>query len=766
MSRSNLFAHWRQDLPASLVVFLVALPLCLGVALASGAPPIAGLIAGVVGGILVGSLSGSPVGVSGPAAGLTAIVVVAIADLGSYELFLAAVVVAGLLQVVLGIVRAGVIAYYFPNSVVKGMLSGIGIIIILKQLPHAVGYDKDYEGDFTFLQADQQNTFSALGNVIGYITPGAVLISAVCLGILVLWEIQAIKRSAVLSKIPGPLLAVIAGILLGGLQSGFGQHGLDAEHYVDLPDLGNGPLALSTPDFSGMLHWKFWLTAVTLAFVASLETLLSVEAVDKLDPAKRITPTDRELRAQGIGNIVSGMIGGLPITQVIVRSSANVQSGGQSKLSTILHGALILLCVLLIPNVLEWIPLASLAAILIMIGYKLAAPAQIKGMWRKGWEQFVPFIVTILGVVFIDLLNGVMLGMAVGIFVVLRNNYLTPFHFDGNASIPGRPIQIALSEEVTFFNKASIQRTLASLPPGAHVVIDGTRTVNLDPDVREIIDEVKVRAGEQGIRIELTGFSEAPRKHTKVLSAGVLRAAMRSARYIGRRSTGTFAEYLRQPFQHPDMMDNKSDLHKILLARNKEWSERMHRENPELFTELAKHQNPFFLWIGCSDSRVPPNQITGTMPGDMFIHRNIANMVVHTDMNMLSVVDYGVNALGIDHIIVCGHYGCGGVKAAMGPEFGGPSGSWVRHIRDVARFHRDALAEITDEHKRFDRLVELNVAEQVYDLSRMAVLRDAWAKGRPIKVHGWVYGLKDGLIKDLGVTRSSFEHEESGVDVD
>ena len=211
------------------------------------------------------------------------------------------------------------------------------------------------------------------------------------------------------------------------------------------------------------------------------------------------------------------------------------------------------------------------------------------------------------------------------------------------------------------------------------------------------------------------------------------------------------------------MMDAiKNDLHKILLSRNAEWSQRMHRENPELFTELAKHQNPFFLWIGCADSRVPPNQITGTMPGDMFIHRNIANMVIHTDLNMLSVVDYGVNVLGIDHLIVCGHYGCGGVKAAMGPEFGGAASYWIREIRDIARMHRDELEAIADEEARFDRLVELNVTEQAYDLSRTAIVRDAWENGRNVHVHGWVYSLKDGLIKDLKVTRSSFAEVNAG----
>ena len=530
MNPTKFFNHWKQDLPASLVVFLVAVPLCLGIALASGAPPIAGLIAGVIGGVIVGGASGSQLGVSGPAAGLAAIVAVAIAQVGSYEAFLVAVVLAGIIQLIMGALRAGVIAYYFPNSVIKGMLSGIGIIIILKQIPHAVGYDKDFEGDLAFFQSDERTTLSEIGQMLEYVTPGAALITAVCLGILILWETKWIKKIKLLSLVPGPLLAVLAGIVLGGLQGGFGPHGLDAEHYVDLPDLSMGLAAFTLPDWSALADVRIWTVALTLAVVASLETLLCVEATDKLDPQKRITPTDRELRAQGLGNMISGLLGGLPLTQVIVRSSANIQTGGRTKLSAILHGVLILLSILFIPGLMEMIPLASLAAILFVVGYKLAKPALFKQMWAKGWTQFVPFFVTIATMVFSDLLTGVLLGMGVGIFIVLRNNYLTPFHFDGDLTDTSKPIRIELSEEVTFFNKASIQRTLAALPNGTHVVIDAHRTVNLDPDVQEIIDECMVRRKEEGIRIELVGFADRPRKHTKVLTASVVRAAGRRAR--------------------------------------------------------------------------------------------------------------------------------------------------------------------------------------------------------------------------------------------
>ena len=522
------FSEWKKDLPASLVVFLVAVPLCLGISLASNAPPISGLIAGVVGGILVGALSGSQLGVSGPAAGLASLVAGYIAGLESFQLLLMAVVLAGVIQIALGVIKAGVIAYFFPSSVIKGMLSGIGILIILKQIPHAVGYDKDPEGDESFDQPDHENTISELTNLLDYFTPGAFMITLVCLGILLLWETKWVKRSKILSVIPGSLLAVVAGIILGGLQGGFGEHGLDAEHYVDLPDLSMGFGALTFPDLSGLFNAKVWVAAGVIALVASIETLLSVEATDKLDPEKRITPTNRELRAQGIGNIVSGLLGGLPVTQVIVRSSANIQSGAKTRLSAILHGFLILFAVLLVPGVLELIPLASLAAVLFMVGYKLAKPSLFRTMWKKGWDQFLPFMITVCGVVYPSLLTGVMLGMAVGIFIVLRNSYLTPFHFDSRTQDADGTLRIELSEEVTFFNKASIQRTLAELPDGSRVVIDATRTVNLDPDVMEIIEEQQVRSKDRGVVIELIRAADRPAKAMKELTAGVLRAAKRA----------------------------------------------------------------------------------------------------------------------------------------------------------------------------------------------------------------------------------------------
>lgn len=525
--KAPLFSSIGRDLPASVVVFLVALPLCLGIAVASGAPPIAGIIAGAVGGIVVGLASGSPLGVSGPAAGLTAIVLTAIHSLGSYEAFLAAVVLAGVIQVALGFLRAGVIAYYFPNSVIKGMLAGIGIIIVLKQIPHAMGYDADYMGDLDFEQRDSHNTFSELYYMLGGIGQGAVVISLVCLALMLLWERPFIKRMKGLNMVPGPLLAVIAGILLArffqqmpGLTVGNG-------HYVDLPDI-QGFGDLTRPAWAAFLDPQVLGVAFTIAIVASIETLLCVEATDKLDPWKRLTPANRELHAQGVGNIISGLLGGLPVTQVIVRSSANIQAGGQNKLSAVAHGILLLVCVLTVPGLLRTIPLASLAAILLLVGYKLVKPSQFKAMWHAGPMQFAPFLVTVLGVAFIDLLSGVGLGLAVAIVHILWKNYKVPFHFDPARHLPGMPIHIELSEDVTFLNKAGIKRTLSELPDGAKVIIDARRTVDLDPDVKEIIDEFTLSTKERDITYELVGFKDGPSKAPNTLQQEVKRVAHRA----------------------------------------------------------------------------------------------------------------------------------------------------------------------------------------------------------------------------------------------
>lgn len=505
----RLFEHARADLPASVVVFFVALPLCLGIALASGAPLFAGLIAGVVGGVVVGMLSGSPLGVSGPAAGLTVIVYDAIHTLGSFEAFLLAVVLAGIMQVALGVARAGVLGYFFPSAVIKGMLSGIGIIIILKQLPHAVGYDADPEGEMSFVQSTGENTFSAISHMFQFIDLSAFFVAAVGLVILVAWEKLLAPRHRLFTLIQSPLVAVAFGIGFQAVCQRFAPAlALAPEHLVAVPVADSWQSFVgqfSQPDVSRIMEPGLWLIAATLAVVASLETLLCVEATDKLDPYKRVTPTNRELLAQGSGNIVCGLLGGLPVTQVIVRSSANIQCGARSRLSAVTHGLLLLFFVVALPGLLNLIPLAVLASVLLTVGYKLAKPALFRTVYRQGPSQFLPFVVTVAGVVLTDLLTGIALGMAVAIVFILRRNYLNShfLHIVQSGSADRHTVTLRLAEEVTFLNKGAILKELGAIAPGSHVVIDSSACVGIDFDVREAIDDFRQGAARRDITVEM-----------------------------------------------------------------------------------------------------------------------------------------------------------------------------------------------------------------------------------------------------------------------
>lgn len=502
-----MFKHIKSDIPASIVVFFVALPLCLGIALASGAPLFSGLIAGIVGGIFVGALSGSKIGVSGPAAGLAAIVLTAIGALGGYENFLVAVVLGGIIQIIFGILKAGVIGYYFPSSVIKGMLTGIGIIIILKQIPHFFGYDPDPEGDWAFFQVDGENTFSEIFNTINNISPGATLVAVIGMAILLLWDKVLSKKGKIFQLVQGPLVAVAVGIIFFIITQNSEVLAISSEHLVSVPvpkDAASFIGQFSFPNFSAITNPQVWVTAFTIALVASLETLLCVEATDKLDPHKNVTPTNRELLAQGAGNIVSGLIGGLPITQVIVRSSANIQSNGRTKLSAIIHGFLLLISVILIPTLLNMIPLSVLAAILFIVGYKLAKPALFVKMYQLGWKQSVPFFVTVFGIVFTDLLIGISLGLAVGIVVILLKSYQNShfLHIEDNSNGKHK-IKMSLAEEVTFFNKGAILKELDNLPRDTYLELDILKTRYLDYDIVEILEDFRLKASERNIDIKL-----------------------------------------------------------------------------------------------------------------------------------------------------------------------------------------------------------------------------------------------------------------------
>jgi MFS superfamily sulfate permease-like transporter len=506
------FSFNRADLLPGMVVFLVALPLCLGIAVASGASPFAGIISGIIGGIVVGALSNSNVSVTGPAAGLIAIILTAVTTLG-YETFLTAVLIAGAIQLTLGFAKAGGISSYFPTSVIEGMLVAIGIIIIKKELPHAIGYDMEHEGDFfsyQMLKVDE-GFFGELIHSFNFAHSGAIIVAIVSLAILIAFnKVPALKK---IKALPGALVAVVAGILMNAVFEAF-QPSLTIanEHLVKLPvasSVGEFINQFSSPNFSGFTKPQVWITGITIAIVASIETLLCLEAGDKMDPYKRYSDANTELKAQGIGNILSGLIGGLPMTSVIVRTTANINAGAKTKFSAIVHGLMLLLTVILIPGILNMIPMASLAAILLMIGWKLASPKVFKHMWQSGLQQFIPFIITVIAVVFTDLLKGVGIGLVVSVFYILKGNMQLAYRFSKNKYHEGETIHIDLAQEVSFLNKAALKQTLSDLPSNSKVVIDAGNTVYIDFDILQLIrDFTQFGAVERNIKLELINFKE------------------------------------------------------------------------------------------------------------------------------------------------------------------------------------------------------------------------------------------------------------------
>ncbi len=519
-------SHLTSDLPSSIVVFLVALPLCLGIALGSNAPLFAGIIGGITGGIIVGMASGSHLSVSGPAAGLTAIVAAAIGKMPVYEAFILSVVLAGVFQVILGFVKAGVLGDYVPSSVIKGMLAAIGLILILKQLPHLIGYNADYEGDETFLQKDNENTFSEIFSSLKKVIPLALFIGITGILIHILWDKILVKKSKLFQLIPAPLVAVASGILINQWAiNSYPSFAIAQSHLVNIPvanSINEFGSFFVFPNFSHISNSQVWITAGTIAIVASLETLLNIEAADDLDPFQRVTPTNRELKAQGLGNIVSGLLGGLPVTSVVVRTSVNVNAGAKTKLSAILHGAFLLLSVAFIPKLLNLIPLSALAAVLIYTGYKLAKPSLFKLFYKKGWDQFVPFVVTIAGILLTDLLVGIIIGCVTGLFFVLRSNFRSAVFVvhDKNNYL------FRLRKDVSFLNKPIIKNKLEKVPEDSSVLIDAARADFIDKDVIEVIEDFMKHASLKNINVELKrskykeqGFSVTVPEFAKINTA-------------------------------------------------------------------------------------------------------------------------------------------------------------------------------------------------------------------------------------------------------
>lgn len=627
-----------RDLTAGVVVLLVAIPLCLGIALASKAPLFSGLVSGIIGGIVVGWMSKSQTSVSGPAAGLTAVVIAQITELGSFETFLLAVVLSGTIQIVFGLIRAGNIAAFFPSSVVKGMLAAIGAILILKQIPHLLGHDMDPEGDFAFSQPDSENTLSELLRIFGDYHVGAAVIGFTSLALIALWENwQPLKRT----KIPAPLVVVLVGVAMAwAFQYAGSTWSIQPNHMVNVPILSDAKSwseAFRFPDYSQFLNPKVYFAATTLAIVGSLASLLNIEGIDRLDPKQRVTPPNEELVAQGVGNMVAGMLGGIPIASVVVRGSVNIDAGSESKRSAIFHGILLAIFALFLPQVANLIPLSCLAAVLLATGYKLISHDIWQRMWREGASQFLPFAVTVFAIVFSDMLFGIGIGMATAVIFILASNFRRPLKMNIERHLGGDVIHIELANQVSFLNRAAIEKALNAAPPGGHVMLDATNTVYIDPDVKSLIYEFRETKGPaRGVRVSLRGF----------------RDLKDDVQYVD-SSTRELQESLA-PAQVLDILRDGN-------ARFRS-GRRLTRDLNRMLNATATSQYPFAVVLSCIDSRTPTEYIFDLGLGDVFNIRIAGNIV---SPGVLGSIEYACAVVGVKVILVMGHTRCGAVTAAV-----------------------------------------------------------------------------------------------------
>lgn len=730
-----------QDLSAGLVVFLVALPLCLGIALASGAPLFSGLLAGIIGGIVVGALSGSHTSVSGPAAGLTAIVAVQIATLGSFEAFLLAVFIGGLLQICLGLARAGELSAFVPSSVIKGLLAAIGVILILKQIPHVLGHDTDPEGEMSFAQPDEHNTFSEILTVLGGdIHLGAAVVGLTSILLLVFWErIKPLKKSL----IPGPLIVVLLGVGMHFLfQRVGGVWAIGTSHLVTIPVASTSAeflTFLTFPDFTQFVNPAIYLAGVTIALVASLETILNLEAVDKLDTEKRDSPPSRELIAQGIGNTIAGLIGGLPMTSVIVRSSVNVNTGAKTKRSAIFHGILLFTCVAVFPMYLNMIPLAALAAILLVTGFKLASPKLFRQMYVEGKYQFVPFIVTLLAIVFTDLLIGILIGLTVSVLFILRSNLSQPIRQIVETHLDGEIIHVELSNQVTFLNRAAIDKLLKEAKEGTHFMIDASESNYIDPDILSLIRDYKENVGpSRNISVSLKGFRPRYQMRDEI----------------------QFADYSTRELQD---RATPEQILEVLKEGNRRFrtGKRLTRDFNRQVGATAQGQSPFAVILSCIDSRVPAELVLDLGIGDIFSVRVAGNII---GTKSLASIEYGTTVAGAKLVLVLGHTRCGAVTSSIqliseGKDVTAATGCPNLHsiVDEIApSFNTDETSTLNelsaDDRDRFiDSIAKRNVERTVDEIiARSAAIRELLEHGR-VMVVGAMYDVKSGEIEFLPV---------------
>lgn len=680
----------KYDLPAGLVVFLVALPLCLGIALASGAPLLSGIISGIIGGVVVGFLSGSQTSVSGPAAGLAAVVLASITELGGFEIFSVALLIAGFFQLGSGLLKGGIIANYIPSNVIKGLLAAIGILLILKQIPQAFGYDSTHGDDFSFLQSNGENTFSHLFNTYFHITAGAVIISLLSITVLVFWDKTPLKK---LKFFPASLFVVVLGIGLNEIFRAFiPALYLQSTHLVNIPATNISDLSsfIKLPALNAFGNYNVWLTALTIAIVASIETLLNLEAVDNIDPHKRQSPPNRELVAQGIGNMIAGLVGGLPVTSVIVRSSVNINAGAQTKLSTILHGIFLLMSILLLSSVINLIPYASLAAVLIVTGYKLSKISIFKEMYAKGWNQLIPFVVTIVAIIFTDLLIGILIGLAVSLFYLLKSNYKNPFTIEKDHLLIGETIRIELPNQVSFLNKASIKDTLWSVPQNANVIIDASYADYIDNDVLELfIDFKNVIAPEKNIKLNIIGVKEKYQLSDHI----------------------QFVNVLDRQAQENLMSEQIVELLKKGNERFRlgKWNEKYFRHQ---VNATSSGQFPMAVIVSCIDSRTSPELIFDANLGDIISIRIAGNII---NKEIIGSIELSLKKMGTKLIMVMGHSNCGAVDAALFSLADENTGAITQKIKpaiDKARLLNEQKGN-GNEPIFLEKVVQLNMENSV-----------------------------------------------------
>lgn len=640
-SKAPLGVTLPKDLTASIAVFLVALPICLGIALASNAPLISGILSGIIGGTVVGMLSGSHKAITGPAAGLTATVASQIALLGSFEAFLLAVVLAGAIQVLLGVFQLGAIAAFFPFSVIKGLLAAIGLLLILKQLPHILGHDTDALGEMSFWQPDQENTFSELGAMLFDIQPGAALVGLLSLALLMLWNrVGALKRS----PLPSALVVVLLGVGINLLLRQIGSPWtIQPGHLVQVPVAEDFTAVfgfLRHPAFAQWSNPAILTAAVTIALVATLETLLNLEAVDKIDPDQRQAPPNRELIAQGIGNMTAGLLGGLPMTTVVVRSSVNINAGGRTKLSSIVQGLLLLVCVVTMPRLLNEIPLAALAAILLMTGFKLASPALFRQMWDEGPRQFLPFALTIAAIMVTDLLVGIVAGLAIAVFFILHSNLRRPLRRIVEKHASGDVLRIELANQVSFLNRATLAETLFGVPRGGHVLLDARNTDYMDPDIRDLIADFRDTTSKaHGVQLSLVGFEDHDDFDDHIQYVDFTSREVQSG-----LNPGSVLEILREG-------------NRRFLA-----GERIERDYGRQIHATKSGQFPMAVVLSCIDSRAPAEMIFDVGLGDVFSARIAGNIA---EEGLLGSMEYACVVAGSKLLVVMGHTSCGAVNAAV-----------------------------------------------------------------------------------------------------